>query len=49
MVACKQVVALCLLGALAATQAAPTGFIRISNQRFVDANCAEFLPNGFMT
>lgn len=49
MVACKQVVALCLLGALAATQAAPTGFIRISNQRFVDANCEEFLPNGFMT
>lgn len=52
MVACrqsKQVVALWLLGALAATQAASTGFIRISNQRFVDANCDEFLPNGFMT
>ena len=48
MVACKQVLALCLLGALA-TQAAPTGFIRISNERFVDANCNEFLPNGFMT
>ena len=47
-------VKLCLLGALCllastTTQAAPTGFIRISNQRFVDANCAEFLPNGFMT